>query len=140
MRKNLKWILFIGLAAIILVAAIYAMAAANVMPTSSSMDEYTQPIFPGDVAPVECAGIAFTGKNQLVLGTSGNDTLDGSNGSDCLVGGGGNDTLTGKQGNDVLLGGDGNDALFGGQGQDVCYGGCGVDTFSGCETEVDTCP
>jgi hypothetical protein len=140
MRKSLKVVLLAGLALIILFVAYYAMAAANVMPGSSSMDEYSQPIYPGDVAPVECAGITFTGKNQLVLGTTGNDTLDGSNGSDCLVGGGGNDVLTGKQGGDVLIGGDGTDTFYGGQGQDVCYGCVGVETFSSCETVHNVCP
>jgi len=140
MRKNLKWILIIGLAVIVFSVAFYAMAAANIMPTSSSMDEYSQPIYLEDVAPIECAGIIFIGKNQLVLGTSGNDTLDGSNGSDCIVGGGGNDTLTGKQGNDVLIGGDGDDRFYGGQGQDVCYGCIGVEYFSSCETQHNSCP
>jgi Ca2+-binding RTX toxin-like protein len=140
MRKNLKWILFIGLAVIVLSAAYYAVAAANIMPTSSSVDEYSHPILHDEVVPFECIGIHFGGNNELILGTTGNDTLDGKNGSDCLVGGGGHDHLNGGQGNDVLIGGDGDDTLNGGSGQDVCYGGCGIDTFPGCETIIDTCP
>ncbi len=141
MQKKIKWILFIGLAVVVLFAALYAMAAANVMPGSSSLDEYSQPIYPGDVAPVECAGINFTGRNNLVLGTSGNDDpLDGGNGSDCIVGGAGNDVLSGKQGNDVLIGGDGNDKLYAGQGEDICYGCIASETLSGCETIHNVCP
>jgi hypothetical protein len=140
MRKSIKIVLIASLALIILMAAYFAMAAANVMPGSTSMDEYSQPIYPGDVAPVECAGIVFGGKNKLFLGTTGNDTLNGGNGNDCLVGGGGNDSLSGGQGGDILIGGDGLDSFNGGQGQDVCYGCVASETFSGCETIHNVCP
>ena len=140
MLKRMKQVSVFLLVALIFCVAVYATAAANSMPAATSMGIYSTPIAFGDVAPKECAGIRFAGKSQLLLGTSGADTLNGSNGDDCLVGGGGNDTLDGKQGADVILGGNGDDTLNGGQGADVCYGGCGTDTFTGCETIVDTCP
>jgi Ca2+-binding RTX toxin-like protein len=143
-KKNLKpknaWIMLLVLGALIIFTAIYAVAASNTMPSKSSLGIIVTPLSTGDVVPSECFGMSFTGKNQLIFGTSGIDNLNGGNGADCLVGGGGDDVLNGGQGNDVLIGGDGNDELIGGQGQDTCYGGCGNDTFSGCETQVDTCP
>lgn len=57
--------------------------------------------------------------SDLVLGSSGVDTIRGLGGSDCIVGGGANDSLRG----------DG--------GTDVCIGGPGTDTFhSSCETQI----
>jgi RTX toxins and related Ca2+-binding proteins len=130
----------IPLVLILFCAIVYATAAANAMPKAVSMGMYATPIAAGSIAPKECSGIHLGGKNQLIFGTTGNDTLYGSNGDDCLVGGGGNDNLNGGQGNDVLIGGDGDDTLNGGQGTDTCYGGCGNDAFISCETIVDTCP
>lgn len=139
-KGNGRWLILVVLGALILFTVIYAVAASNTMPGKTSLGIVVTPIAPGDVVPAECFGMSFTGKNQLLFGTSGDDNLPGGNGADCLVGGGGNDTLNGGQGSDVLIGGNGDDTLIGGQGVDVCYGGCGVDTFSGCETQVDTCP
>jgi Ca2+-binding RTX toxin-like protein len=140
MRKNFKWVLLLVLAAMIVFTAYYAVAAANTMPGHTSMGLMVTPMSTGDVVPIQCEGIAFSKKNQLILGTTGADNLSGGNGNDCMVGGGGNDTLNGNTGDDVLYGGDGNDSLFGGGGSDVCYGGCGTDTFNSCATIVDTCP
>lgn len=49
------------------------------------------------------------GRNALMLGGTGNDTLTGAAGRDVLIGGGGDDILQGGNGADVLLGGAGND-------------------------------
>jgi VCBS repeat-containing protein len=57
--------------------------------------------------------------NDLLFGNGGDDTLVGQNGADLLVGGAGNDSLQGGGGNDVLVGGDGNDTLVGGAGNDT---------------------
>jgi hypothetical protein len=110
--------------------------------------------------PAECAGIAFgevivgtsgddtiTAGNggALVFGLGGNDTITGGNAKDCLVGGDGNDIISGGNGKDVLLGGEGNDTIYGdaeadvlegGNGKDVLDGGAGIDTCSG--TSKDT--
>ncbi len=74
-----------------------------------------------------------------LYGLSGSDTLNGGAGNDRLYGGQDNDLLSGSLGNDrvygglgndTLLGGAGNDQLFGGAGQDVLTGGSGRDTFT----------
>jgi len=56
--------------------------------------------------------------DNVIIGTSGDDTIDG---------GIGNDQIFGQDGNDVLIGGDGNDILNGGQGADNLIGGDGAD-------------
>lgn len=77
--------------------------------------------------------------DEVILGTSGNDTFDETGSSeeyyinagmgddtltgginrDFLVGGAGNDTLNGKEGNDSFIGGGGNDTITGGTGDDL---------------------
>lgn len=59
-----------------------------------------------------------TGKNDLVLGEGGNNTIDGAAGSDVLYGGNGDDMLDGGADDDVLIGGTGKDSLKGGAGVD----------------------
>jgi len=61
---------------------------------------------------------------------SGNDILYGSTGNDSLVAGAGNDQLNGLAGNDTMVGGDGNDTYgFGkGRGQDLVVDSSGTDT------------
>jgi Ca2+-binding RTX toxin-like protein len=46
---------------------------------------------------------------EIIVGTSGANTLDGLDGDDILVGGGGNDTFNGGTGKDYMVGGAGND-------------------------------
>ena len=62
---------------------------------------------------------ATTGGNDIVAGTSGNDTLSGGGGNDLIFAGAGNDTLDGGNGDDLLVAGIGNDTLFGGGGNDT---------------------
>ena len=68
---------------------------------------------------------------EVVIGTTGNDTLDGSayNGPLTLMGGegAGNDVLKGGLADDTLVGGAGDDTLMGGGGTDVLRGGDGSD-------------
>ena len=78
---------------------------------------------------------------NIVLGTSGNDTLnfaamtvngfilDGGAGNDSITGTAGNDAMRGGAGNDTLIGGNGNDALDGGAGADLLNGGLGDDVY-----------
>jgi Ca2+-binding RTX toxin-like protein len=77
------------------------------------------------------AGLAGTGNGlaNVVIGTSGNDTLAGGGGADTLQGGDGDDLLEGGEGNDTLQGGNGNDVLDGGSGGDALQGGAGNDTY-----------
>ncbi len=68
--------------------------------------------------------------NQVVNGTTGNDSLlGGGNGNDSLTGLAGNDALFGRFGSDRLDGGAGLDSLTGGLGADTLTGGDGNDTF-----------
>ena len=56
--------------------------------------------------------------------------LVGGDRDDVLVGSGGNDLLIGGDGDDMLTGGAGNDTLEGGNGGDQLKGGSGNDTFN----------
>ncbi len=60
-----------------------------------------------------------TAKDDFVLGTNQNSTLNGASGNDVLLGMAGNDILNGGDGTDVLIGGAGNDMLDGGTGNDT---------------------
>ena len=87
-----------------------------------------------------------TGRDNLIYGLGGNDTLRaapnapnssnsgdntlfGGPGNDILYGGDGNDRLLGQMGIDKLIGGDGSDDLYGGRGDDELFGGPGEDIF-----------
>ncbi|CCH80175.1 Putative secreted calcium-binding protein (fragment) [Nostocoides japonicum T1-X7] len=64
---------------------------------------------------------------NVIIGTSGDDTLVGTGGNDLIIGLGGNDTIDGGGGRDTILGGPGDDELTGGPGNDCILGGPGVD-------------
>jgi Ca2+-binding RTX toxin-like protein len=100
------------------------------------------------VAPIRRAdGAAPTSQNDVLLGSSiddsidalagddflygegGNDTLSGSDGFDAIWGGAGSDTLSGGTGSDNLAGEAGNDELTGGAGMDTLRGGTGADSY-----------
>lgn len=93
---------------------------------------------------------------SVILGDSGNETLDGGAGGDAIFAGGGDDLVIGGRdslasrdinntidvedlddqtesddGNDTLYGGAGDDVILGGQGDDILDGGSGDDTMSG---------
>jgi len=57
--------------------------------------------------------------NDIISGTTANNTLNGNSGNDLLFGGAGNDTLNGGDGSDLLVGGSGNDTMAGGAGADT---------------------
>jgi Ca2+-binding RTX toxin-like protein len=73
---------------------------------------------------------ATTG-NDILLGTSNDDTVDGIAGNDKIYGFDGNDTLTGGDDSSELYGGNGDDTLTGGANWDVLIGGSGNDTLYG---------
>ncbi len=93
-------------------------------------------------------GIPTATLNQLVNGTSGDDSIDGSftgdpegdmvdandnlagTNDDVIGGGAGNDTIDGGAGNDNVAGGTGNDDLSGGTGNDTLGGADGADTLN----------
>ncbi|MEW5852151.1 MAG: tandem-95 repeat protein [Myxococcota bacterium] len=70
------------------------------------------------------------GGYNVILGTSGDDTLNGTSGQDCIVGLGGNDTINAGDGNDFIIGGDGDDNINAGGGNDTVYGEAGNDTLT----------
>ncbi len=154
--RKLRWGWLI-LSILILVGAISAFAAANIVPVTY-LGMILRANTANDFKPPECAAlnlnnivvgsgtITGTNQNDLILGSPFDDTVNGRNGSECLLGGGGNDTIDGRQGGDVILGGPGDDTLFGGPGNDTliggpgndyCEGGAGTDTFDpSCEMQV----
>jgi T1SS-143 domain-containing protein len=71
-------------------------------------------------------------ENDAIYGMAGNDTLVGGAGSDFIDGGAGDDTITGGLNSDVLLGGSGNDTFNYGvnEGNDIIDGGIGTDTLA----------
>ncbi len=68
---------------------------------------------------------------KLIIGALGATTAGQNNVDDLIVGSTGNETLQGLSGNDVLSGGAGNDNLQGGDGDDVLEGGAGADALNG---------
>lgn len=74
-----------------------------------------------------------TGGNaaDVLLGSSGPDTLDGDDGADRLDGRSGDDIINGGNGADVLRGGEGDDRLQVGYVTAAVFGGPGDDTFAG---------
>ena len=57
--------------------------------------------------------MSTTGKNQILYGGAGNDSLTGANGADTLDGGAGDDTLIGGSGDgDTMIGGSGDDSYY----------------------------
>lgn len=60
--------------------------------------------------------------NQVIVGTTGPDSLSGGNGHDSLFGLGGADTLSGGNGKDYASGGSGADTINGNNGKDVLLG------------------
>jgi len=66
-------------------------------------------------------------------GTSGDDVIVGSSEENTIAGLDGNDHLTGGISNDTIFGGDGDDTISGGPGNDVLYGGTAL-TDTGMDT------
>ena len=73
--------------------------------------------------------ITVNGQDDVIIGTTGNDTLNGTGGRDIVMGDAGNDTINENGGFDVLLGGAGNDiyVLSGGGGLIIEFEGEGTD-------------
>ena len=150
MHRKFVFILITLFLAVVLFSTFVALSAANAVPQSGLSDSL-QAVSISELAPPECASISnnlesivvCTGgtcngsnANELMLGTSGSDSIDGKNGDDCIVGGDGDDTLMGDNDNDILVGGPGVDTLDGGQrpkDTDICVDDSGSTTFVDCE-------
>ena len=81
---------------------------------------------------------AGTASDDLLYGTSADETLAGLGGNDTLYGNGGLDTLVGNAGNDLIYGsgqadrivaGTGDDVIFANGGEDFINSGTGLDTL-----------
>jgi Ca2+-binding RTX toxin-like protein len=114
----------IALAALILaIAGVVGTAyTAGMVVPSSSAGQVQAAIDAQALAPDACSSLSLTAivtdgsggpADELILGTSGADTIDGGGGSDCIVGGGGDDAIDGHGGS-------------------VCVGGPGTDAFTAC--------
>ena len=80
--------------------------------------------------PAAYNGITLTG---LVTGSG---TFNGTAAAELVLGSSGVDTINARGGNDCVGGGAGNDSINGGAGTDVCIGRPGTDTFTNCETQI----
>lgn len=148
-----KWqrvsiILVAGIAVVLVVTVLSAVAAANTVPITRA-DKNSLGTSADALKPSECNGITLTNivdigagetgtsANDLILGTDKADAeIRGGAGDDCILGGKGNERqkigkvwgpgIFGEEGNDVIIGGEGNN--------DHCDGGAGNDTYYSCET------
>ena len=76
-------------------------------------------------------------RNQLCLGTDGDDVIVGSKNGDVILGGGGNDRIRAGLGDDLVCGEAGDDLLIGARGRDTLVGGPGNDRLRG-DADDDT--
>jgi Ca2+-binding RTX toxin-like protein len=116
----------VAAAVLALVATVAATVfAAGVAVPATSAGKTNGPADAQALAPADCGSLSLTavvtgngsGAAELVVGSSGDDTIDGGGGADCIVGGAGDDTIDGH-------------------GASVCIGGPGADVFTGCATEI----
>lgn len=148
-QRNLSKFSLLALVILVLSSFAFAFAGSIAVP-ASRLDEQLFTITVSDLAPDECNSISSaitaivvcsggncdgSNANELILGTTGDDTIDGKNGLDCIVGGDGNDQMNGGNDDDVLVGGNGDDGLDGGpkKDNDICYGGSGANLFNECD-------
>ena len=78
------------------------------------------------------------GGDDSLLGGGNHDIIDGDGGDDILKGGGGRDTVDGGTGNDQVFGQNGNDLLIGGEGNDRVFGQNGNDVIIGVNPNSNT--
>lgn len=116
--------------ALAVVPALYfgvALCASNIV-AGSQVSRSVGATGANTIKPSSCSGITLT---TVVSGASG------TSGADLLLGSSGTDTMTAAGGNDCVLGGGGNDTINCGAGTDVAIGGPGTDTFNAnCETQI----
>ncbi|HAV76589.1 MAG TPA: hypothetical protein DCX53_04465 [Anaerolineae bacterium] len=126
--SHLRTVIF-GLAAIIIITSMTAVAATNTVPTTRVANQ-TISFNINHLKPSACAGLNVT---SLVIGSG---IFTGTNENDLILGGPGMDSIDGLGGNDCILGGGGDDEITGNDGNDICIGGPGVDIFISCEGQV----
>lgn len=69
-------------------------------------------------------------REEVIIGTGGDDTINSGGGNDNITAGEGNDTINGGDGNDLVSGGAGNDKITDGPGDDYIIAGEGNDTVN----------
>ena len=116
---------------------------APAQPTPGGFTGGATAITGGSMAtPPAGEAISGDGRDNLLSGGEGadtirshggDDTLKGLNEDDRLIGGGGADRVAGGEGADTLLGGGGRDVLNGGADDDLLNGGRGADRLRGGE-------
>jgi Ca2+-binding RTX toxin-like protein len=125
MRKSFAVLLLLVLVTVLG----FAITGTNVVPDTHAGIS-TRATGPNDVKPSSCSGVTVTAY------VSGSGLVTGTAASELLLWSTGIDTISGLGGNDCIVGGGGNDIIDGGLGTDVCLGGPGTDTFLSCETQV----
>jgi Ca2+-binding RTX toxin-like protein len=128
----------LGLLVLVGFSLLAALSAANLVDISHAGSS-SSAITPNALKPPECATLNLTrlvdlgngdtpsdSQSELILGTSGKDTIDNSTAAlpDCVLGGDDNDKLIGGLGGDVLNGGPGNDHCWGGGGATTTFLDC----------------
>ena len=97
-----------------------AFSAGNTVPGTRATKTAPVAITANTLKPSNCSGITLTAivqgvtgtsANELVLATSGIDTISAGAGNDCILAGGGADSINCGLGTDVALGGPGTDAF-----------------------------
>jgi Ca2+-binding RTX toxin-like protein len=125
-RRKARLLLVLPVA--LALAAATAFTATNVV-AGSKAGVASSGVSANALKPPECAALDLTEVRGPVSG--------GSNASALIIGTSGNDSINGNGGDDCILGGAGDDVLRGNGGNDVCVGGPGLDTFhSTCETQI----
>lgn|GEM_PF-867171 len=89
-----------------------------------------------NISDISAADLSLDGNNDtnVIIGTTGDDSLSGTAGNDSISGQAGADTIRGNNGgagNDVIIGLDGKDTLYGDAGDDTITGGAESDTIDG---------
>jgi Ca2+-binding RTX toxin-like protein len=119
--RTMPRLFFILLVTLIVLSIISAFAATIDVPTTYLTDQ-VQAITANTLKPSACSGLNLrrieictggncnaSGTDELIIGTTGSDTIRGKNGDDCIIGGGGDDFIYGDNGSDMCIGGPGND-------------------------------
>lgn len=74
---------------------------------------------------INIEGVQAGSGDDIITGSSADETLEGNDGDDIIDGGAGSDSIFGDGGDDILDGGEGDDYLDGGAGTDLGDGGAG---------------
>ena len=127
--RSLYGLTLLGLIILILVSSVNAIAASNTVPPTN-LGDWRNAITANSLKPVVCASLNLT---NIVVGSG---HVNGTNSNELIIGSSGNDSIDGKNGDDCILGGGGNDDINGGNGYNVCIGGPGSNTYAKCDVII----